>query len=81
MLIQILAPKISQLTVDTNLRVNESILVTEGGTQDICVILANYEKTRERDIQVEVLVLSNDITSGMCTHALYLPLQESLLHF
>ena len=53
--------------VDTNLIVNESVLLTEGEINDICVIFAYNEKGRERDIQVQVFILPQSNTSCMYT--------------
>ena len=57
--------------VDTSLIVNESmLLLTEGEMKEICVVLAYDEKSRQRDIQIQILMLPNSTTSGMCTFLL-----------
>ena len=50
-----------------NLRLNESIFLTEGEIKEICVTVGNDEQLRERDIPISLSVMVNNITSGKYT--------------
>ena len=66
------------ITIGNKLRVNDSVLVPEGEVKDICIILVNNEKIRERDIQVQILVLLRTITSGIYTYVQFYCLNNRL---
>lgn len=48
-----------------NLRVNESVNITEGEIQKICVLVENHQVSRERVIPISVSLLPKSVTSGM----------------
>lgn len=58
------------LFTGVNLTLNESVFLTEGKTQNICVAVDNYEQSRERNIPISLSVTLNSVTSGMCSLAM-----------
>ena len=59
---------VSLLYTGVNLRLDESVLITEGGKQEICVAVSDHEQLheRERDIRVSFSVISISNASGRC---------------
>ena len=48
-----------------NLTVNESVNIAEGEVQKICVLVENYQVSRERLIPISVSIVTKSVTSGM----------------
>ena len=48
-----------------SLAFNELVPVTEGGTRDVCLIVTEDARERERDVHISLMVTSNGITSSM----------------
>ena len=53
------------------IEVNESVLISEGIMQVICLEVDDHEQSRERDVPVSLKVLPNSATIGMCPLHLY----------
>ena len=55
------------LLTGVSLRINESVLITEGGIDNVCVtIVSDHFQARERAIHVLFIVKSNINTSSKC---------------
>ena len=56
------------LCTGVNLRLNESVLITEGGMQNICVTVSDHEQSheRERDIYISFSAVAISNTSCKC---------------